>query len=70
MRRNTIVTGGVLVGTLVALAMGAGWKKRSAQVALASTKVACAGKQQRSVPPAPEEGRDDVVDRYRRAAAI
>lgn len=70
MRRDVVVTAGVVLGTLVALAIGAGWKKRSAPVALASPKEICAGRVRMSAPFLPEKAPDDLVDRYRRAAAI
>ncbi|HEY3171961.1 MAG TPA: hypothetical protein VGK86_05215 [Thermoanaerobaculia bacterium] len=70
MRRDVVVTGGVVLGTLVALAIGAGWKKRSAPVALASPKLICAGTVRTSALLLAEKPTDDLVDRYRRAAAI
>jgi hypothetical protein len=68
--RRDVFTGGVLVGLLAALAIGAGWKKRSAPVSSVTRKAVCAGK----VPTSPsvwvERPPDDLIDRYRRAAAI
>ncbi|HEX9303309.1 MAG TPA: hypothetical protein VGA31_02550 [Thermoanaerobaculia bacterium] len=70
MRRDVFVTGGVVLGTLFALAIGAGWKKRSAPVAPLTTKAICAGKVRTSARARVERPTDDLLDRYRRAAAI
>ncbi|HEX9287810.1 MAG TPA: hypothetical protein VF999_11150 [Thermoanaerobaculia bacterium] len=68
MRRDVVVTGGVVLSTLVALAISAGWKKRSAAV-FAPSRAIGAGKARASAPSLPEPT-DDLVDRYRHAAAI
>jgi hypothetical protein len=69
MRRDAVVTGGVVLGTLFALAIGAGWRKRSAPDASLATKAIWADKAPTSAPVGVERP-TDLVDRYRRAAAI
>ena len=69
MRRDVVVTGGVVLSTLVALAtISAGWRKRSG-AGFASSRAIGAGKARASAPSLPEPA-DDLVDRYRHAAAI
>jgi hypothetical protein len=70
MRRDVVVTGGVVLGTLFALAIGVGWKKRSAPDASVATKAIWADKVPTRAPVWVEKPTDDLVDRYRRAAAI
>jgi hypothetical protein len=68
--RRDVFTGGVFVGVLVALVIGAGWKKRSAPVSSVTTKAICAGRVPTPAPVWVERPPDDLIDRYRRAAAI
>jgi hypothetical protein len=70
--RRDVFTGGVFVGVLVALVISTGWKKRSVPAGSVTTKAICAGKVPTSVPVGVERPPDelDLIDRYRRAAAI
>jgi len=70
MRRDVVVMGGVVLGTLFALAIGAGWRKRSAPDASVATKAIRADEVPKPAPVRVEMLTDDLVDRYRRAAAI
>jgi hypothetical protein len=70
MRRDVVVTGGVVLGTLFALAVGAGWKKRSVPGACVATTATWVDKVPTSASVRVERPPDDLVDRYRRAAAI
>jgi hypothetical protein len=70
MRRDVVVTGGVVLGTLFAIAVGVGWKKRSAPAASVATKAIWVDKVPTCAPVWVEKSNDDLVDRYRRAAAI
>jgi hypothetical protein len=70
MRRDVVVMGGVVLGTLFALAIGAGCRKRSAPDASVATKAIRADEVPTSAPVRVERPTDDLVDRYRRAAAI
>jgi hypothetical protein len=70
MRRDVVVTGGVVLGTLFALAVGAGWRKWNVPDAFVATKAAWPDEVPTSAPVRVERPTDDLVDRYRRSAAI
>jgi len=70
MRQGVVVTGGVVLGTLVAFAISAGWRKRTVPIGTASSKVICGRPVRTSALLPPENAPDDPLDRYRRTAAI
>jgi len=70
MRRDLVVTGGVLAGTVAALAIGAGWRKRSASASAFLPRRIPAGRARSSTALRLDSASDDPLDRYRRAAAI
>jgi hypothetical protein len=69
MSRGAVLMGGVTLGSIVALLLRSGSRKRSVATAIGSPRLPQTAKTRPRLAP-PEPTREDLLDHYRLAAAV